>query len=127
MDPSENQALNISELKTIISETKLDKQETLLAEKVLSYATFGAPTGINPKDMPPIDVGGTGFVKDQIVGEQLADVFCSMLKSKFLAGFSTGPPGAMQNICFDWPASSFPENNFNQIKIPSANIFYYVR
>ena len=86
MDPSENQALNISELKTIISETKLDKQETLLAEKVLSYATFGAPTGINPKDMPPIDVGGTGFVKDQIVGEQLADVFCSMLKSKFLAG-----------------------------------------
>ena len=57
----------------------------------MNYATFGAPTGINPKDMPPIDVGGTGFIKDQKVGEQLADVFCTMLKSKFLAGYLIHP------------------------------------
>ena len=91
-EPRENQALNTSELHKIISETNLDKRERTLATKVLNYATFGAPTGINPKHMPPIDVGGTGFIKDQQVGEQLADVFCTMLKSKFLAGPYPAPP-----------------------------------
>ena len=36
--------------------------------------------------MQPMDVSNSGFIKDPIVGEQLADVFCTMLKEGHLAG-----------------------------------------